>query len=209
MLAEDKVRFKGERSSPCSPTAERAAARGRRQGQGRLRGPAGGLRRRGGAEARRAAGQRVSRPELLHLRRATIAARSASATSRRASPRPTTSSRRRYQSSPIEHAPTETTGCIVVPEGNGRFTCYTNTQAMFFTLDNTALILQTCRSTSCAWSAARSAAASAARSTSSSSRSPSSPRSSPAGRSSSSTAARRRCRSPRRARPSASTSRTA
>ena len=47
-----------------------------------------------------------------------------------------------YQSSPIEHAPTETTGCIVVPEGNGRFTCYSNTQAMFFTLDNTALILR-------------------------------------------------------------------
>ena len=47
-----------------------------------------------------------------------------------------------YQSSPIEHAPTETTGCIVVPEGNDRFTCYTNTQAMFFTLDNTSIILQ-------------------------------------------------------------------
>ncbi|MCR4281452.1 MAG: molybdopterin-dependent oxidoreductase, partial [Bauldia sp.] len=47
----------------------------------------------------------------------------------------------RYQSSPIEHAPTETTGCIVVPEANGRFTCYTNTQAMYFTLDNAALIL--------------------------------------------------------------------
>jgi CO/xanthine dehydrogenase Mo-binding subunit len=47
----------------------------------------------------------------------------------------------RYQSSPIEHAPTETTGCIVVPEANGRFTCYSNTQAMYFTLDNSALIL--------------------------------------------------------------------
>jgi CO/xanthine dehydrogenase Mo-binding subunit len=47
----------------------------------------------------------------------------------------------RYQSSPIEHAPTETTGCIVVPEANGRFTCYSNTQALFFTLDNAALIL--------------------------------------------------------------------
>jgi len=47
----------------------------------------------------------------------------------------------RYQSSPIEHAPAETTGCIVVPEANGRFTCYSNTQAMYFTLDNTALIL--------------------------------------------------------------------
>ncbi|RFC67406.1 MULTISPECIES: xanthine dehydrogenase family protein molybdopterin-binding subunit [Mesorhizobium] len=47
-----------------------------------------------------------------------------------------------YWSSPIEHAPAETTGCIVVPEGNDRFTCYTNTQAMFFTLDNTSIILQ-------------------------------------------------------------------
>ena len=46
-----------------------------------------------------------------------------------------------YQSSPIEHAPTETTGCIVVPEANGRFVCYSNTQALFFTLDNTALIV--------------------------------------------------------------------
>jgi CO/xanthine dehydrogenase Mo-binding subunit len=47
----------------------------------------------------------------------------------------------RYQSSPIEHAPAETTGCIVIPEANGRFTCHTNTQAMYFTLDNAALIL--------------------------------------------------------------------
>ena len=47
-----------------------------------------------------------------------------------------------YWSSPIEQAPTETTGCVVVPEGNDRFTCYTNTQAMFFTLDNTSIILQ-------------------------------------------------------------------
>jgi len=47
----------------------------------------------------------------------------------------------RYQSSPIEHAPTETTGCIVKPEGSGRFTVHSNTQALFFTLDNMALIL--------------------------------------------------------------------
>jgi CO/xanthine dehydrogenase Mo-binding subunit len=47
-----------------------------------------------------------------------------------------------YWSSPIEHAPTETTGCIAVPEGNDRFTCHTNTQAMFFTLDNASIILQ-------------------------------------------------------------------
>ena len=47
----------------------------------------------------------------------------------------------RYQSAPIEHAPVETTGCIVVPEANGRLTCYSNTQALFFTLDNAGLIL--------------------------------------------------------------------
>ncbi len=47
-----------------------------------------------------------------------------------------------YASSPIEHAAVETTGCIVKPEGNERFTCYTNTQAMFFSLDNSMIILQ-------------------------------------------------------------------
>jgi CO/xanthine dehydrogenase Mo-binding subunit len=47
----------------------------------------------------------------------------------------------RYQTSPIEHVPTETTGCVVKPEADGRFTVYTNTQALFFTLDNSALIL--------------------------------------------------------------------
>jgi CO/xanthine dehydrogenase Mo-binding subunit len=47
----------------------------------------------------------------------------------------------RYDSSPIEHAPTETTGCIVVPDQNNRLTCYTGTQAIFFTLDNSSIIL--------------------------------------------------------------------
>ena len=47
-----------------------------------------------------------------------------------------------YNTSPIEHAPLETTGCIAVPEANGRFTVYTNTQALYFSLDNTAIILQ-------------------------------------------------------------------
>ena len=47
----------------------------------------------------------------------------------------------RYDSAPIEHAPTETTGCIAKPEGNGRYTVYSNTQALYFTLDNAALIL--------------------------------------------------------------------
>jgi len=47
----------------------------------------------------------------------------------------------RYQTSPIEHAPTETTGCMVKPEADGRYTVYTNTQALYFSLDNSALIL--------------------------------------------------------------------
>jgi CO/xanthine dehydrogenase Mo-binding subunit len=47
-----------------------------------------------------------------------------------------------YNTSPIEQAPVETTGCIAVPEANGRFTVYTNTQALYFSLDNTAIILQ-------------------------------------------------------------------
>jgi CO/xanthine dehydrogenase Mo-binding subunit len=48
----------------------------------------------------------------------------------------------RYTTSPIEHAPTETTACVAKPEPDGRYTVYTNTQALFFTLDNTALILE-------------------------------------------------------------------
>ena len=48
----------------------------------------------------------------------------------------------RYQMSPIEHAPTETTACIAKPEPDGRYTVYTKNQALYFSLDNTALILQ-------------------------------------------------------------------
>ena len=47
----------------------------------------------------------------------------------------------RYQSRPIEQAPTETTGCIVEPKHDGRLKIHSDTQACFFTLDNTALIL--------------------------------------------------------------------
>jgi CO/xanthine dehydrogenase Mo-binding subunit len=49
----------------------------------------------------------------------------------------------RYQSSPIEQAPVETTGCVVVPQADGRLRIHSDTQACFFTLDNTALILET------------------------------------------------------------------
>jgi CO/xanthine dehydrogenase Mo-binding subunit len=47
-----------------------------------------------------------------------------------------------YQSSPIEQAPLETSGCVVVPDHDGRFTCYTSTQAMFFSLTNASIILE-------------------------------------------------------------------
>ncbi|MEU3269913.1 molybdopterin cofactor-binding domain-containing protein [Saccharomonospora sp. NPDC006951] len=47
----------------------------------------------------------------------------------------------RYDSAPIEQAPVETTGCIVVPQPDGRLRIHSDTQACFFTLDNTALIL--------------------------------------------------------------------
>ena len=48
----------------------------------------------------------------------------------------------KYEPKPIEHAPLETTGCVARPEADGRLTVYTNTQALYFSMDNTALILQ-------------------------------------------------------------------
>src|SRR6267154_578848 len=47
----------------------------------------------------------------------------------------------RYQMSPIEHAPTETNGSIATPDTNGRYIVYTSTQALFFSLDTCAKIL--------------------------------------------------------------------
>jgi CO/xanthine dehydrogenase Mo-binding subunit len=47
-----------------------------------------------------------------------------------------------YQLSPIEHAPIETHVCVVKPEPDGRLTVHTNTQALYFTMDNTAIILR-------------------------------------------------------------------
>ncbi len=46
-----------------------------------------------------------------------------------------------YQMSPIEQAPIETCGAIAAPEINDRFVCYTNTQALFFSLGTTAKLL--------------------------------------------------------------------
>ena len=67
VLADDKVRFKGEQIVAVVAETEAIARDAAAQGEDRLRGPARGLRRRGGAEARRADRQRVSRPQLLHL----------------------------------------------------------------------------------------------------------------------------------------------
>ncbi len=47
----------------------------------------------------------------------------------------------RYQMSPIEQAPIETCGAIAAPEQNGRFVCYTSTQALFFSLGTAAKVL--------------------------------------------------------------------
>ncbi|MCP1830472.1 CO/xanthine dehydrogenase Mo-binding subunit [Bradyrhizobium sp. USDA 4532] len=47
----------------------------------------------------------------------------------------------RYQMSPIEHAPTETNGSIAAPDTNGRYIVYTSTQALFFSVDTCAKIL--------------------------------------------------------------------
>jgi len=46
-----------------------------------------------------------------------------------------------YQMSPIEQAPIETCGAIAAPEQNDRYVCYTNTQALFFSLGTTAKLL--------------------------------------------------------------------
>ena len=89
----------------------------------------------------RRAGDQAARHELLRSTRATTAGACASATSSRASPRPTTSSSGATSRAPIEQAPTETTGCIVEPKDDGRLKIHSDTQAAFFTLDNTALIL--------------------------------------------------------------------
>lgn len=47
-----------------------------------------------------------------------------------------------YQETPYDHVPTETQACVVKPEPDGRLTIHTNTQALYFTMDNTAIILK-------------------------------------------------------------------
>jgi CO/xanthine dehydrogenase Mo-binding subunit len=47
----------------------------------------------------------------------------------------------RHQMSPIEQAPIETCGAISAPEQNGRYVCYTGTQALFFSLGTASKVL--------------------------------------------------------------------
>lgn len=49
----------------------------------------------------------------------------------------------RYQMSPIEQAPIETCGAIAAPEQDGRWVCYTSTQALFFSLATASKVLST------------------------------------------------------------------
>lgn len=46
-----------------------------------------------------------------------------------------------YQPGPVEQVPNELQCCLAKPEPDGRFTVWTTTQALFFSLDNTAPIL--------------------------------------------------------------------
>ena len=46
-----------------------------------------------------------------------------------------------FQTQPIEQAPLETIGCVVVPEGDGRYTVHTNTQSLNVTHKNVAAYL--------------------------------------------------------------------
>ena len=139
MLAEDRVLYQGEPIVAVVATSEEAALAGaaavesttrtcRRCSTSRRRSP-------------RARPRSSTTARTTSSTRATTAAGSASATSRRRSREADHVFEWRYQSAPIEHAPTETTGCIVVPQPDGRLKIHSDTQACFFTLDNTALIL--------------------------------------------------------------------
>ena len=128
------------RSSPSSPTPRRAALEGAAARQGHLRGPPAGARRRGGARsrARRSSSRHGTNYfvyEGHHCRRIRFG------DVEQGFAEADHVFEWRYQSAPIEQAPTETTGCIVVPQAGGRLRIHSDTQAAFFTLDNTALIL--------------------------------------------------------------------
>ena len=140
VLPEDKVLYYGEPIVAVVATSERAALEGAAAVKVTYEDLRAGVRRRGGDQAPTPI--RSSRTaRTTSSTRTTTAGGCASATSSRASPRPTTSSSSTTSRAPIEQAPTETTGCIVEPQHDGRLKITSDTQACFFTLDNTALIL--------------------------------------------------------------------
>ena len=155
-----------------SPTAS-ASVRGAGKGAGRLRSAAAGVRRRGGAQARRAGRQRDLSEELpSSITTSTITRSCASATSSEAFAQADHVLEQRYQMSPIEHAPTETNGSIAAPETNDRFVVLLLRAGAVLLARHHGEDPRRANPTSCTSSAARSAAASAARSIRSPSRSP-------------------------------------
>ena len=208
-LAVDKVRYKGEQIVAILAETRGGRARSGGQSEGRIRGAAGGLRRRGGAEAGRAAGQRVPRPELLQLRGPSLPARPPWRRREGLRRRPTTSSRSATSPRRSSMRRPRRRAASSCPTQNGRYTCYSNTQALFFTLDNTGADPQ--RAVPEAPPDRRHGRRRLRRQGRRDRRADRVPRrdaDQPAGQIRLS-AARRRCRFPRRARPSASTSRTA
>jgi CO/xanthine dehydrogenase Mo-binding subunit len=162
MLSTDRVRYKGEPVAAVIAETE-AQARDAVGDPGRLGTPAACARRRGGDQARRARRARhlpdnkfVYHGKYDHqkLRYGDVEAAFARADH---------IVEGRYQMSPIEQAPIETCGAIAAPEQNGRYVCYTSTQALFFSLGTASKVLAM-PSSGCISSAARWAAASAARS---------------------------------------------
>ena len=141
-LAFDKVRYRGEPVAAVIAETESTAAAGRGQGCG--------------STTSRCRPCSTSRSRSHRAPRSSTSTTAATGTTTTA-----TTSRRirfgdverafgeadhvveeRYQMTPIEHAPTETGGCIAAPDTAGRYVCYTNTQALFFSLETAARILE-------------------------------------------------------------------
>ena len=142
VLPEDRVLYKGEQICAVVATSEQAALEGAAKISVDYEELPAVFDVEEALDRRRAAAQRAPRRESLHLRGTSLPANSV----RRRRPGVRSADHVfewSYQSAPIEHAPTETTGCIVVPQPDGRLRIHSDTQACFFTLDNTALILDT------------------------------------------------------------------
>ena len=141
VLAVDRVRYKGEPIVAILAETEAAAYEAVAQGPPRPRGAARRL--------RHGRGPRAGRPDRdplgqqhLHVRGPPSAAASATATSRPGSRRPTTSSRASTGPARSSTRRSRPPAASRSPRPNGRFTVYTNTQAIYFSLDNTSIILQ-------------------------------------------------------------------